>query len=321
MAKLFTEGYAWSDLYTQCVFGNFFLSVRTSLPYDRYFCDVTPTSQSTSRDAIQDLSTDAMRLLERYLGGRGFESDSGFVNRFEPEAYRGYDPYELGLEPVDAFDRTGFNELDAIYNRDRLEYPQPDIYGGFEPMGSYGDNGFEPTAYGDDRFDSTLRLTPYEVLVKRAEKSNPQKDDFVKVHKYLKSHKRARYAPSVADYYDFENAINDDNYDYFNDDLSQRENAISKDLDFESKLKNFIYEYDNQPESSMDYGGTDYGNFLDDYDNGNFPDADNGKFPDFDPDELTLDDYLRVLDALSPAEFKALERELLEYLDVIPGEA
>ena len=75
MRHLITSGYSWGDLYTQCVLTNLMLAIRTSLPYDAQFCDAaapptTRTHASRGYDVERQLSSDALRLLTRYLNDK-----------------------------------------------------------------------------------------------------------------------------------------------------------------------------------------------------------------------------------------------------------
>lgn len=62
--RLIRDGYAWQDLYTQCVLGNILLAYRSRRPADPMFCD---TGGGRNGDLTEQLSQDALRLLQQYF--------------------------------------------------------------------------------------------------------------------------------------------------------------------------------------------------------------------------------------------------------------
>ena len=81
--RLIRAGYTWSDLYTQCVVGNFLLAYRRGLiTYDPSWCDrpKVPLYHSLDSNALRDLE----RYFEDYYDEVNSNSDDDVVDVESP---------------------------------------------------------------------------------------------------------------------------------------------------------------------------------------------------------------------------------------------
>ena len=243
---LLDQGYTWRSLYTQCTLGSVLLAYRMDISYDPDFC--TPKKQrQDDLDWEADLTEETLALLQKYFDDYYDDGDSTPSSETAVGEPIDYDEDVEDTVDVDSRSQNSVEEYPNYYSNEEDSYPDKD------------DVIFDPLQ---------------------------KKDEFVNVHKYLKSHKRdpaySAESPDYAfeDYEDLLRALKPDDLQLLSDYLDLLEDEAAEDREMAEAEESSPDIEEAAEEYSKEVGEPIYPDYSSVYDDSVVPIDDGGLIPD-----------------------------------------